>query len=86
MSRHFQIDNSQNCYVLVFDFTSKQETTQNFHSSEPVGELPELQQKFYFPLEHGGELTVLGEPMSSAAADDLGFDFERTFKVANVAF
>ena len=66
------IDNSKDHYVLVFDLTSMQHATENFHYPELVGEPLRLELNFTFPLEHVTELIVLGERMSSVAVDKFG--------------
>ena len=58
--------------VLVFDLTSMQDTTENFHYPELVGEPLRLALIFAFPLEHVTELIVLGERMSLVAVDKFG--------------
>ena len=59
-------------YVLVFDLTSMQDATENFHYPELVREPPRLELNFTFPLKHVIELIVLGERMSSVAVDRFG--------------
>ena len=66
------IDNFKDHYVLVFDLTSKQDATENFHYPELVGEPLRLELNFTFPLEHVTELIVLGERMSSVAVEKFG--------------
>ena len=66
------IDNFKDHYVLVFDLTSMQDATENFHYPELVGEPLKLELIFTFPLEHVTELIVLGERMSSVAVDKFG--------------
>ena len=66
------IDKFKDHYVLVFDLTSMQDATENFHYPELVGEPLRLELKFTFPLEHVTELIVLGERMSSVAGDKFG--------------
>ena len=63
------IDNFEDHYVLVFDWTSMQDATKNSHYPELVGEPLRLELNFTFPLEHVTKLIVLGERMSSVAAD-----------------
>ena len=63
------IDNFKDHYVLVFDLTSMQDATENFHYPELVGEPLRLELNFTFPLEHVTELIVLGERMSSIAVN-----------------
>ena len=66
------IDNFKDHYVLVFDSTSMQDATENFHYPELVGEPLRLELDFNVPLEHVTELIVLGERMSSVAVDKFG--------------
>ena len=66
------IDNFKDHYVLVFDLTSMQDATKNYHYPELIGEPLRLELNFTFPLEHVTELSVLGKPMSSVAADKFG--------------
>ena len=63
------IDNFEDYFVLVFDLTSMQDATENFHYPELVGKPLRLEVNFTFPLEHVTEIIVLGERMSSAAVD-----------------
>ena len=65
-------DNFKDHYVLVFDLTSMQDATENCQYPELVGEPLRLELNFTFPLEHGTELIVLGERMSSVAVDKFG--------------
>ena len=66
------IDNFKDHYVLVFDFTSMQDATENCHYPELVGESLRLELNFTLPLEHVTELIVLAERMSSVAVDKFG--------------
>ena len=59
-------------YVLVFDLTSMQDATENYHYPELVGEPLRLELNFTHPLENVSELIVLGERMSSVAVDKFG--------------
>ena len=68
----FPIDNFIDHYVLVFDLTSMQDATENYHYPVIVGEPLRLELNFTYPLEHVTELIVLGERMSSVAADMFG--------------
>ena len=61
-------------YVLVFDLTSMQDATENCRYPELVGEPLRLELDFSFPLQNVTELNVLGERMSSTAADTFGVD------------
>ena len=58
--------------VLVFDLTSMQDATENYHYPKLVGEPLRLELNFTCPLEHVTELIVLGERMSSVAVDKFG--------------
>ena len=44
----------------MFDLTSMQDPTENFHYLELVGEPLRLELNFTFPLQHATELIVLG--------------------------
>ena len=66
------IDNLKDHYVLVFDFTSMQDATENCHYPELVREPSKLELNFTFPPENVTELIVLGEQMSSVAVDKFG--------------
>ena len=66
------IDDFKDHYVLVFDLTSRQDATENFHYPELVGEPLRLELKITNPLENVTELFVLGERMSSVAVDKFG--------------
>ena len=57
------IDDFKDHYVLVFDLTSMQDSTENFHYSELVGEPLRLELNFTQPLVNVTELIVLGERM-----------------------
>ena len=65
------IDNFRDQYVLVFDLTSMQDATGNFHYPELFGQALSLELNFTFPLEHVTELIVMGERKSSVAADNV---------------
>ena len=65
-------DNFKDHFVLVFDLTSMQDSTENCHYPELVGEPLRMELNFTFPLEHVTELIVLGERMSSVAVDKFG--------------
>ena len=54
-------------YLLVFDFTSMQDTTENCKYRELVVEPLRLALIFSFPLEHVTELIVWGERVSLVA-------------------
>ena len=71
-SNELPIDDFKEHYVLVFDLTSMQNATENFHYPELVGEPLRLEQNFTNPLENVTELIVLGERMSSVAVDKFG--------------
>ena len=66
------IDNFKDHYVLVFDLNLMQDSTENCHYPELVGEPLRLELSFTFPLEHVTELFVLGERISSVAVDKFG--------------
>ena len=66
------IDSFKDRYVLVFDLTSMQDPTENFHYPELVGEPLRLDRFFTFPQEHVTEVIVLGERMFSVAVDKFG--------------
>ena len=66
------IDNFQEHYVLAFDLTSMQDATENCHHPELVGEPLRLELNFIFVLEHGTELIVLRERMSSVVVEKFG--------------
>ena len=66
------IDDSKDHYVLVLDLTSMQDTTENCHYPELVGEPLRLELNFTQPLENVTELIILGEQMSSVAVDKIG--------------
>ena len=63
------IDDFKDHYALVFDLTSMQDATENFHYLELVGEPLTLELTLAHPLENVTELIVLGERMSSVAVD-----------------
>ena len=65
-------DDFKDHYVLVFDLISMQDATENCHYSELVGEPLRLELNFTHPLENVTDLIVLGERMSSVAADKFG--------------
>ena len=48
-------------FNLVLDLISVQDTTENCHYREPVGELLTLELNFTFPLKHVTEPVLLGE-------------------------
>ena len=66
------IDNFKDHYVLVFDLTSIETATENFHYLELVGEPLRLKLTSTFPIEHVIKLIVLGDRMSSVAVDKFG--------------
>ena len=66
------IDDFKDHYVLVFDFISMQDATENCHYTELVGEPLRLELNFTHSLENVTELIVLGERMSSVAVDKFG--------------
>ena len=66
------IDVFKDHYVLVFDLTSMQDDTENFHYPKLVGETLRLELNFTNPPENVTELIVLGEGMSSVPVDKFG--------------
>ena len=66
------IDDFKDHYVLVFHLSSMQDASEKCHYLEPVGEPLRLELKLTNPLENVTELIVLGERMSSVAADKFG--------------
>ena len=62
-------DDFKDHYLLVFDLTSMQDATENFHYLELVGESLKLELSFTQPLENVTELIVLAERTSSVAVD-----------------
>ena len=66
------IDDFKDHYVLVFDWTSMQDATENCHYPELFGEPLRLELIFTNPLENVTELIVLGERMSSVAVGKFG--------------
>ena len=65
------IDDFIDHYVLVFDLTSMQDSTENCHYPDLVGEPLRLELNFTNLLENVTELIVLGERMSSVANDKM---------------
>ena len=65
------IDDFKDHYVQVFDLTSMQDATENFHYLELVGEPLRLELNFTNPLENVTEL-IVGERMLSVAIDKFG--------------
>ena len=63
------IDDFKDHYVLVFDLTSMQDATQNYHYAELAGEPLRLELNFNHSHQNVSELIVLGERMSSVAVD-----------------
>ena len=63
------IDNFKDHYVLLFDFTSMQDATENCHYPELVAESLRLELNFTLPLEHVTELIVVGERTSPVAVE-----------------
>ena len=78
------IDNFKDHYVLVFDLTSMQDATENFHYPELVGGPLRLVLNFTFPLEHVTELIVLGERIHRLQLTSLVL-LEKTSKKDNVS-
>ena len=65
----YPIDDFKDHYVLVFDFTSTQNATENCHYPELVGEPLRVELSFTHPLENVTELIVFVGGMSSVALD-----------------
>ena len=65
-------DNFENHDIIVFDLTSMQVATENFHYTELIEEPLRLRLNFVIPLEHVNEFIVLGARMSSVAVDKRG--------------
>ena len=65
-------DNCKNRCVLVFDLTSLQDATENFHFHELVRVPLRLEVNFTFPLEHVTGLIVLRDRKPLLAVDKLG--------------
>ena len=57
------IDNCKDHYVLLFDFSSPQDATENCHNPELVRPSLKLELNFTFPPQHVTEFVVLGERM-----------------------
>ena len=57
------IDNFKDHYVLLFDLTSMQDATENFHYRHLVGEPLRLELTFIHPLEPVTELFLLGKSL-----------------------
>ena len=55
----FPIEHFKDHYILLFDLTSMEDATENFHYPELVGEPLRLELSFTFLLEHVTELIVL---------------------------
>ena len=66
------LDDFKDHYVLVFELASMQDATENCQYPELVGETLRLELNLTQPLENVTELIVLGEQMSSVAADKFG--------------
>ena len=66
------IDDFKDHYVLVFDLTSMQDATENWHYPELAGEPLRMELDFTHPLENVTELIVLGERIASVAVDKFG--------------
>ena len=65
-------DNFKDPYALVFDSNSIQDSNEICHYPEVVGEPLRLELNNTSPLEHGAELIVWDERMSSVAVDTFG--------------
>ena len=68
----FPVDNFKHHYVLVFDLTSMQDTTEHCRFPEIIGEPLRLELYFISPLENLTQVIVLGERMFSVAVDKFG--------------
>ena len=66
-------DNFKDNYVLVFDLTCMQDSTEKCNCPNLVEQSFRLQLNFSFLLEHVTELSVLRGRMSSVAVDKVGF-------------
>ena len=66
------LQNFEDNYVPVFDLTSMEDATENYHYTELVEEPQRLGLTFTFPLEHVAELIILGKRMSPVAVDKIG--------------
>ena len=70
--RSIPIDNFKDHFVLVFDFASMQDATENCLCPKLAGEPLRLELNLILPLEHVTELIVLEERPSSVAVDVIG--------------
>ena len=66
------IQKFKNHSLLLFDLTSMQDATGNYHYRELVAERLRLELNFIFPPEQVTELVVLGQRRSSVAVDMFG--------------
>ena len=66
------INNSKDHSVIVFDLTSVQDATENFHYAQLVREPMRLELNFFFHLEHVCRLIILGERIVSVAVYKFG--------------
>ena len=66
------IANFKDHYVLLFDLTSMQDTTEQNQYPELIGEQLRLELNFNEALESVTEVIILGERMSSVAVDKCG--------------
>ena len=65
-------DNFIDHFMLVFDLTSQQDASKDYHYPELIGEPSRLELNFTYPLEHVTELIVLAKRMCSVAVDKFG--------------
>ena len=66
------IEDFKDHYVMLFDLTSMQDATENYHYPELAAEPLRLELNFTQPLENFTEIIVSGERMSSIAVDKFG--------------
>ena len=77
-------------YLVVFDLTSVQVATENYHYPELVGAPLRLELNFNFPLQHVIELIVLGKWLFLVAVDKFGvvgknIQIGESFSPANIS-
>ena len=65
-------DTFKDDYVIVFDLTSMQDASENFHYPELIGEPLRLKLNRTSALEQVFLLTILGKQMSFFAVDKVG--------------
>ena len=66
------VDKFKDHYVLAFDLTTMQDATGHRYYPELIGEPLRLELYFSSPPKNVTEVIVLGERMSSVAADKFG--------------